>query len=150
MGKIRIRHGDNEIEIDGSETFVKKQLASFYERIQHTQLASPSAMLKKEIQASAAKRPAGKQPTSAEFYKSKNRRDGISQILIFGKYLEEYQQKSEFSRQDINNVARDAKISKDIHGQYFSNGVKQGLLRNLGHGKYSLTLSAEEVLANMG
>ena len=83
MGKIRIRHGDNEIEVDGSESFVKKQLDSFYGRIQHTQLASPSAMLKKEIQASAAKKPAGKQQTPAEFYKSKNRTDGISQILIF-------------------------------------------------------------------
>jgi hypothetical protein len=150
MGKIRIRHGDNEIEVDGNEAFVKKQLAGFYERIQHTQLASPSAMLKKEIQASAAKKTAGKQPTPAEFYMSKNRTDGISQILIFGKYLEEYQGKSEFSRQDINKVAKDAKISKDIHGQYFTNAVKQGLLRNLGHNQYSLTLSAEEVFANMG
>ncbi len=150
MGKIHIRHGDNEIDVDGNDTFIKKQLAAFYERIQHTQLASPSASLKKDIQASATKKPSGKQLTPAEFYNSKKRTDGISQILIFGKYLEDYRGKSEFSRQDINDIAKSAKISKDIHSQYFTNAVKQGLLRNLGHSNYSLTLSAEEVLAAMG
>jgi hypothetical protein len=149
MGKIRIRHGDNEIEIDGNITFIKKQLSAFYERIQYTQLASPSASLKKEIQASAAKKSLGKQLTPAEFYKSKNQTDGISQVLIFGKYLEDYRGKSEFSRKDVNIVAKEARISKDIHTQYFFNAVKQGLLRNIGPRKYTLTLSAEEVLAAM-
>ncbi len=113
-------------------------------------MASPSASLKKEIQASAAKKPSGKKPTPAEFYKSKKRTDGISKILIFGNYLEEYRQMTEFSRNDINGLAKEARISKDIHGQYFTNAIKQGLLRNLGRSKYSLTLSAEEVLAAMG
>jgi hypothetical protein len=150
MGKIRVRHGDNEIEIDGSDAFIKKHLQDFYERIQYAQLASPSASLKKEIEASAAKKPSTKQPTPAEFYKSKNRTDGTSQILIFGKYLEDYKGKSEFTRQDINDIAKDAKIAKDIHSQYFTNAVKQGLLRNVGYGKYSLSISAEEVLSAMG
>jgi len=149
MGKIRIRQGDNEIEIEGNDAFIKKQLSAFYERIGSTRLATPPANLKREIQASASKKSSGKAPTPAEFYKSKNRKDGISKILIFGKYLEDYREKSEFSRQDINNIAKEARLS-DIHGQYFSNAVQQGLLRNIGHAKYSLTLSAEEVLSAMG
>lgn len=33
MSKIRIRHGDNEIELDGSDPFIAKQLDTFYERL---------------------------------------------------------------------------------------------------------------------
>lgn len=149
MSKVRVRHGDNELEVDGSDTFIEKQLKAFYERVQPVQTGSGSVTLKKEIQTSVSKKPGGKAPTPAEFYRSKNRTDGVSQILIFGKYLEEYQGKAEFSRADINAVAADARISKDIHGQYFTNAVKQGLLRSLSSGRYSLTLSAEDALAAM-
>jgi hypothetical protein len=149
MAKVRIRHGDNEIEVEGSDTFIKKQLESFYQRNPSLPTTGAPPTLKKDIQAAAMKKPIGKVPTPAEFYKSKNRSDGISQILIFGKYLEEYRGKADFSRADINKVATEAKLSKDIHGQYFSNAVKQGLLRSVSRGKYSLTLSAEEALAAM-
>lgn len=149
MGKIRIRHGDNEIELEGTDAFIKKHIDSFYQRIQHAPQVWAPATLKQDIQTSAAKKPAGKVPTPAEFYKSKNRSDGIAQILIFGKYLEDFRSQSEFTRQDVNKIAKEAKIPRDIHGQYFSNAIKQGLLRNLGRAKYSLTLSAEEALATM-
>jgi len=45
-------------------------------------------------------------------------------------------------------LAKEARLSRDVHAQYFSNAVKQGLLRSLGAGRYSLTLSAEELFAN--
>jgi hypothetical protein len=149
MGKIRIRHGDNEIELEGSDTFIKKHLDAFYQRTQYAPLVSAPATLKQDIQATAAKKPGGRVLTPAEFFKSKNRTDGTAQILIFGKYLEEFRGQSDFTRQDINKIAAQAKISKDIHGQYFTNAVKQGLLRSVGRGKYSLTLSAEDALAAM-
>jgi len=57
--------------------------------------------------------------------------------------------KTQFGPHDINEVGTQAKLSKEIHPQYFVNAVKQGLLRSLGEGKYSLTLSAEDVLAKM-
>jgi hypothetical protein len=92
--------------------------------------------------------PSGKKPTPAEFFRDKGKSDGLSTVLIFGKYLEDYEGRSEFSRGDINRLAKEARLSKDIHAQYFTNGVKQGLLRKSGQ-RYSLTLSAEEVLASM-
>ncbi|MEN6426221.1 MAG: hypothetical protein ABFE13_12710 [Phycisphaerales bacterium] len=149
MGKIRIRHGENEIELEGSDAFIKKHLDAFYQRTQYSSPVSAPATLKQDIQTSASKRPAGKAPTPAEFFRSKNRTDGISQVLIFGKYLEEYRSQGDFSRPDINKIAAEAKTAKDIHGQYFTNAVKQGLLRSVGRGRYSLTLSAEEALAAM-
>jgi hypothetical protein len=72
----------------------------------------------------------------------------VSQLLIFAKYLEQYENLSDFTGKDINRVAKEAKLAKDIHPQYFTNAVKQGLLRKQGQ-RYSLTLSAEETLASM-
>ena len=149
MSKVHIRHGDNEIEVEGSDAFIKKQLDGFYARVHQVQPVSAPATLKKDIQDSASKKPVGKALTPAEFYKSKNRTDGVAQILIFGKYLEEYRGIAEFTRSEVDAVTGNAKISKRIHSQYFTNAVKQGLLRSLGGGKYSLTLSAEDALAAM-
>ena len=147
MGKIRIRHQDHEIELEGSDEFIGEHLEAFYERIDKITTSIPSSQFKKEILEPPLKKPAGKAPTPAEFYQSKGKTDGVSQILIFGKYLEEYRKMSEFRREDINKLTKEAKLPKDIHGQYFTNAVKQGLLRSHGHGKYSLTLSAETVLS---
>jgi hypothetical protein len=147
VDKIRLRHGENEIEIEGSNKFIEKHLASFYERIGLVPVVT-TTQLKKEILESPKKQ-SGKTPTPAEYYKSKGKTDGISQVLIFGKYLEEYRNISEFTQREINTLAKESKLAKDIHAQYFTNAVKQGLLRSHGRGRYSLTLSAESALSAM-
>jgi len=147
MSKIRVRHQDHEIEVEGSDGFIEKHLELFYERIGKITVSIQPSQFKKEILESPQKKTSGKAPTPAEFYTSKGKTDGVSQILIFGKYLEEYRNVSEFQREDINKLTKEAKLPKNIHSQYFTNAVKQGLLRSHGHRKYSLTLSAESVLS---
>jgi hypothetical protein len=148
MGKIRVRHGDNEVEIEGTDQFIKSQLELFYQRIGIKSIgSSPSGIKEKLLEKEKVAGP-GKVLTPAEYYKAIGKKDGVSQVLIFGKYLEEYKNMTEFTQKDINRIVREAKLSRDIHGQYFTNAVKQGLLRKQGQ-KYSLTLSAEEVLGSM-
>jgi hypothetical protein len=147
VGRIRLRHGDNEIEVEGSDTFIKKQLEQFYARLGGSPAAGGKVPIREQLLSPGTPpRTGGKTPTPAEFYKEKGKTDGVSQILIFGKYLEEYRKKPEFTPKDVNAVAKEAKLSKDIHAQFFTNAVKQGLLRKQGQ-NYSLTLSAEELLA---
>ena len=146
MGRVRVRHGDNEIEVDGSDAFVKKQLEQFYARLGDVAAVGTKAPIREQLLAPASSAKSGdKHPTPAEFYKQKGKTDGVSQVLVFGKYLEQFRDKPEFTRKDINAVAKEAKLSKDIHFQFFTNAVKQGLLRKQGQ-NYSLTLSAEELL----
>jgi hypothetical protein len=149
MNKIRIRHGDNELELEGTDSFIKKQLEAFYSRIGLAQSAQPTRKLKQVLIESSNPTKSTAIPAPAEYYKSKGRTDGISQVLIFARYLEEYQKETEFTQAKVNAIAKEAKLSKDIHSQYFTNAVKQGLLRAHPGGKYSLTLSAEELLASM-
>lgn len=151
MNKIRIRHGENEIEVEGENKFIQKQIEEFYKKIASLPSRITPTSLKQEILEPISKVSSARHMTPAEFYnlKSKGKTDGITNILIFGKYLEEFRGISEFSRQDINELASKAKLSKDIHTQYFTNAVKQGLLRSHGRSRYSLTLSAESVVATM-
>jgi len=149
MSKIRIRHGEHEVELEGSSEFIKAQLADFYSRIKDAATRPAVSKIKEGILEPAAKLAKGKEPTPAEYYCQKGKEDGISQILIMGKYLEEFRGMSEFRRQDVNELAKEAKLPKDIHSQFFVNAVKQGLLRVHGRAKYSLTLSAESTLSNM-
>lgn len=148
MSRLRVRHGDNEFEAEGSDQFIKKQLDDFLSRIGAISATPSRATIKQQLLEEPSKPRKGKTPTPAEFYKAKGKKDGLSQLLIFARYLEEFEGKSEFSPGAINKLVSEAKLSKDIHPQYFSNGVKQGLLRKRGR-QYSLTLSAEEVLASM-
>lgn len=149
MPKIHIRHGENEIELDGEVDFIEQHLKSFYERLGLVGGKTSPATLKQELLSNEKPKQSETIPSPAEFYKSKGRTDGISQILIFGKYLEQFMDKPEFSRGDINSLTSQAKLPKDIHSQFFTNAVKQGLLRTHTGGKYSLTLSAEEVISSM-
>ena len=151
MTKIRIRHGDHEIEVEGTDKAIDDRLANFYERIEKMRgTADGPKSIKRQLlePTSPEKTRTGKKPTPAEFFRDKGKNDGLSTILIFGKYLEDYENVTEFSRGDINRLAKEARLAKDIHAQYFTNGVKQGLLRKSGQ-RYSLTLSAEEVLTSM-
>ncbi len=149
MPKIRIRHSENEIELDGDLDFISSHLKSFYERLGLVGGRTSPATLKQELLSPEKNKQNTPVPSPAEFYKGKGQTDGISQILIFGKYLEQFMDKPEFSRGDINALVSQAKLSKDIHSQFFTNAVKQGLLRAHNGGKYSLTLSAEEVISSM-
>lgn len=152
MGKIKLKHGTHEIELEGDDAFIESQLKAFYDRIGAGSLAAPAPQITPTqiLTPAPATVSAGPPPAPAEFYRLKNKgkSDGITQLLIFAKYLDAYRSKSEFSQKDINAVVKEARLSKDIHGQYFSNAVKQGLLRSLGSGRYSLTLSAEEILSD--
>lgn len=149
MNKLKVKHGDHEIEIEGTDEFIKAQLDGFYTKLQNVSTHPAASKIRNEILDTPVKPPAGKEPTPAEYYRKKGHDDGISQILILGKYLEEYRGMSEFTQADINSLTKEIKLSKNIHGQYFTNAVKQGLLRSQGNRKYSLTLSAESVLSSM-
>ena len=148
MGKIRLRHGEDEIEVEGTDQFLQKQIESFYVRIGLASGTTVPTGIKQKLLGSEKPGKPAKAPSPAEYYKAKGKTDGVAKILILGKYLEQFENMSEFTRKDVNRVAGEAKFPKDIHPQFFTNAVKQGLLRKQGQ-KYSLTLSGEEVLASM-
>lgn len=144
--RVRYKVGDHEIEVEGSGKFIKQQLKEFFARVRSPGGQRPMAAELPEKIAEAARK--GKAPSPAEFVRAKQPRSGTEQLIVLAKYLEDYRSISEFRRSDINKIAGEAKI-RDIHSQYYSMAVKQGLLRTVGTGKYSLTLSGEDAVLSM-
>ena len=136
--------GDHEIEVEGDNVFIQKQLKIFFDRLGYT---APSATkdLPSKIVAVAKSR---KAPSPAEYFREKSPSGGTETLIVLAKYLDEYRNRSEFTQRDIKAIAREAKIP-NIHSQYYLNAVRQGLLRSLGRGTYGLSISGEDAVAAM-
>lgn len=136
--------GDHEMEVEGDSAFIKNYVKMFLDRTGHHP-GPPSKDLPSRIVAVAK---SGKILSPAEYYRQKSPNGGTETLIVFAKYLDEFRNKSEFTKKDVNAVAREAKISQ-IHAQYYANAVKQGLLRNIGRGTYGLSISGEDAVASM-
>ncbi len=148
--KVRWKVGSYEIEIEGDDTFVTAQLDRFFKMLEGGNLpgsTSPVQLRPSPETTEASKRQA-KELSPAEYIREKRPETGTEQLVVLAKYLEDNQERSEFSKSDINKLAREAKL-KDIHSQYFTYAVKQGLLRSAGKAKYAITLSGEDLVLRL-
>lgn len=137
--------GENEIEVEGDNGFIQKQLKLFFDKVGHAPPLTVSKDLPSKI-LSVAK--SGKVLGPAEYYRLKNPNGGTETLIVLAKYLDEFRNKSDFTAKDIKIISQEAKLSP-IHAQYYANGVKQGLLRSLGRGTYGLSITGEDAVAAM-
>ena len=144
--RVRFRFGESEVEVEGDPKFIDKCLKTFWDRV-GGRSEGPAHLRQVDLPSQIAASAKGKKaPSAAEFYREKNPDSGTETLIVFAKYLEDYRSTPEFKPADINKVAKDAKV-KDVHGQYYTYAVTQGLLRPVVKGKYALTLSGEDVVA---
>jgi hypothetical protein len=136
--------GDREIEVEGNASFIKAQLKTFFDRLGYSSQPSTKDLPSKIVAVAKS----GKALSPAEYYRLKNPMGGTETLIVLAKYLDEFRNKSDFARKDVQALAQEAKIPR-LHTQYFSNAVKQGLLRSLGSGMYGLSLSGEDAVAAM-
>jgi hypothetical protein len=144
MGKIRLRHGDSEIELEGDEGFIERQLADFYARFK---IDAGSSTAERKLLLTHRKGEMGdKGVTPAEYLKAHAalNTNGAMQLVLLGRYLEQVRGQSDFAPSEINQIAKEAKLAKDVHPQRFADAVAAGLLRSE-DGRYSITSTAEEV-----
>lgn len=144
--KIRLKIGENEIELEGGEKFVNKHLKLFIDK--YSEIEAVAAKKEATAAQSRAQLPAEKsrKPLSpAEFVRQKNPSSGTEKIIVLAKYLEDYRSLSEFSNKDINKVAKEAKLGH-IDNSYYAMGLKQGYLNKIQYGKYQLTLTGEDAV----
>jgi len=150
--KVRWKVGAFELEVEGDDAFVDSQLDRFFkivgERGAIPDQSSQAVHLRTSpADAEAATRHA-KELSPAEYIREKRPETGTEQLIVLVKYLEDNKGQNEFGKKDINKLAREAKL-KDIHSQYFTYAVKQGLLRTVGTGKYAITLSGEDLVLRL-
>lgn len=138
--RVRLIVNGNEIEVEGDRAFVQEQLDKYIHLLERN-TAPP---VSERSPATATQQPA-KPLTPAEYVRRAQPSGGKETLLVLASYIERFQAKPDFSIQELNEVASQAKL-KDIHNQYFSLATKDGLLRNTGKGRYALSLSGEDLV----
>lgn len=146
--RIRLKIGENEIEVEGEESAVEKHLKNFVEKYSKELIEVKGGSANLPARVVVQKETSGKSLSPAEYVRQKNPKGGTEQLIVLAKYLEDYKSLSEFSIKDINKVAKDAKLGK-IDNSYYPQAVKQGLLNKIKYGRYQLTLTGEDAVVNM-
>ena len=145
--RIRLKIGENEIEVEGDEKFIDKQLKSFNDKYSISKTGG--AKIESPIIKASLSQEKGKKTLSpGEFVRQKNPSSGTEKIMVLAKYLEDYRSLSEFTIKDINKVAKESKLGI-IDNSYYSMGLKQGFLNKIKYGKYQLTLTGEDAVLAM-
>lgn len=148
--RVRLKMGEHEIEVEGDSKFIDKQIERFLKLrpIVGAAISRPDLPSQIAAQASAPPSISARPPAPAEYFRLKKPRGGTERLLVLGRYLQEYRGKEQFTRNDIGKLSAEARVN-DVHGQYFTLAIKQGLLRTVGKGTYSLTISGEDAVAAM-
>ena len=150
VGRVRVRIGETEVELEGEEAFVEKHLKEVLDYLDRSGGRVGRDLPAKIIQAAEteAKSKPTRELSPAEYYRQTNASTGTETLIVLAKYMEDYREKSEFTRADINKIAGEAKLA-DIHSQYVTYAMKQGFLRQVSKGKYALTLSGEDAVLGL-
>ncbi|WP_147445405.1 hypothetical protein [Corallococcus aberystwythensis] len=134
-----------EIEIEGDAEFVEKNINTFL-----TIASSKHQDTSRQFDASDADRPTtqeaplpAKTTAPSEFVRQHSPDTGVETLLVLGSYLETHRDLKDFGAKEIKSLAGEAKL-KSIHSQYFTLAIQQGMLRQAGLHRYSLTISGED------
>jgi len=149
--RIRLKIGENEIELEGEDKFIEGHLKIFIEKYTHITakpLEAKAGTVVSSEKPSVSHDKAKKSLSPAEYVRQKGPKGGTEEVIVLAKYLEDFESLAEFNVKDIHRVAKDARIGK-IDNSYFPLAVKQGLLNKITHGKYQLTLTGEDAVVNM-
>jgi len=150
--RIRLKLGENEIELEGDAKFIERHLRDFLKKqnVISTSIETPGIALIKKIPGKIMENvpKITKTLTPAEYFKQKQPNGGTEQLIVFAKYLEDYKSLTEFGNKDINEILKAARLKK-LDNKYYHLAIKQGLINKLKRGKYSLSLSGEDAAIAM-
>jgi hypothetical protein len=148
--RIKVRVGDSEIELEGDAKFIEGQLVKFYEKV-GTQSAThlPAFTSTTEsVQSRVKAATPTKELSPAEFLRRSAPKGGTEQLLALAHFIEQNRGAKDFSQQEVKALCGEAKL-KDLHAQYFTLAIQQGLLRGTAKGRYALTLTGEDAVSKM-
>ena len=129
--RLRLKIGENEIEIEGDKAFIKQYLNSLLDKLDSPK--APGQRIdghKPTQQIETMSDKAKKTLAPDEFVRQRNPKGGTEKLIVLAKYLEDYEKLNEFKSKDINRISRLAKIGK-IDAAYYPLAVKQGLLNKI-------------------
>jgi hypothetical protein len=152
---MRVRVGDNEIEVTGPSDFVEKKIAEFIEKQKSFPISS-SARLEKSVESSTieAAETAPKRISVAQFFKKLSSKTELDRVLAAGYFLEKFKDQDSFTAAEISDTIRGAKISPPRNpNDSINKNIKKGYIMPSGdkEGKmaFVLTSDGEEAIADL-
>jgi len=124
---MRIRVGDNELEVSGPQDFVKTQITEFLanqKKVGNLDTAKPTAR---------EARSTDKTQSSAQFIRQANAKTDVDRVLAFGFYLEKYKNSQGFTSAEIREGLKEARQNppKNTNDAINAN-IKKGLIMPAG------------------
>ena len=143
---MRVRVGDNEVEVTGPVAFVEKKIAEFLARQEGARPAtSPSAPTRGS--GSREVSPARKKATSvAQFFRNVGARTDIDRVLAAGYFMETYKEQESFTAAEVRETIRAAKISPPGNpSDAIAKNIKKGYMMGAGDkdGKKAFVLTTD-------
>ena len=103
---VRLRIGDSEIEITGSQKYVDKKIAEFIKQPP----AQAAKSMSNDAPPQAKPSQASKKLSVAQFFKKLSPKSAVDRVLSAGYYLETYKDQENFTASEVNRVIKSAKI----------------------------------------
>jgi hypothetical protein len=150
---MRIRVGDNELEVSGPSDFVEKKIAEFVQ--QQEQLVQPAHTGTVGDRASSERiAPPGKKMALAQFFRKLGLRTDVDRVLAAGYYLETSGGAESFTAAEVAAAIRKAKNPPPKNpNDSINQNIKKGLMMSAGDKDakmaFVLTTDGEEKIADL-
>lgn len=150
---MRVRIGDNELEVTGPKAFVEDKVQEFVEG-QKTTIAARGRPSGQEAPRAESHLPGGKKMSVAQLFKKTTPRSDVDRTLIAAYYLEKYASYENFTTAELAQTIRNAKNNPPKNpSDAVAKNIRKGLIMPSGdkEGKtaYVLTTDGEEAVENL-
>lgn len=146
---MRVRVGQNEIEITGPSNYVEKKIAEFLEKQNSSSVAT-------EREFNESSQPTGsiKKSSVSQFFRKIALKSETDRVLAAGYFLETFKKSESFTSAEIRETIREAKIQPPKNtNDSINKNIKKGYMMTAGDkdGKmaFVLTTDGEEVISNL-
>jgi len=104
---IRVRIGDNELEVTGPSDFVEKKIAEFREqqRVTSTEVTKQSPHKYRAQELMELLNPA-KEMSVAQFFKKVTPKSDVDRVLAAGFFLEKFKKAENFTASEVSGIIR--------------------------------------------
>lgn len=128
---MRVRVGENELEVSGPEGFVEKKIAEFLEKQKAQSYIEPGGTKGKvESRETNKKR---KTTSAAQFFRKLGLKTDVGRTLAAGYYLEKYKDYENFTASEAKEVIRAAKINPPSNpNDSIIKNIRKGLIMSAG------------------
>lgn len=148
--KFQLIQGDTRLEIEGPRDFVEGQLAVWRDLF-HKQDPAAAQIEAEKVPASPATRPIKVKTNISiqEFFKLKNPHNDADRVVVAAYYLERYEHKTSFDRQDlVTAMGKVHSIPERLDG-YIQDNLRKGYIVETSdpgpkEKPFSLTFSGEK------